>query len=107
MNSTFVNIESLRTKDREPACLMHPEDAALRGIAQGDAVRVFNQRGAFEAKAEVSDRTRAGVIAAWGVWWHKMAPGGRNVNAVTSQALADMGRGPTFYDCAVELERVG
>jgi anaerobic selenocysteine-containing dehydrogenase len=43
------------------------------------------------------------VPVAWGVWWHKLTQGGRNVNAVTSQALTDLGRGPTFYDCLVEL----
>jgi hypothetical protein len=44
------------------------------------------------------------VVAAWGIWWPKLAPGGRNVNAVTGQALTDLGRGPTFYDCLVEVE---
>ena len=64
MNSTFVNIASLRAVDA---------------------------------------RVRPGVVAAWGVWWPKLAPGGHNVNAVTSQRLTDMGRGPTFYDCLVEV----
>ena len=45
------------------------------------------------------------MVVAWGIWWHRFAPGGRNVNAVTSQALTDLGRGPTFYDCLVELRR--
>ena len=43
------------------------------------------------------------MLVAWGIWWHKLAPGGRNVNAVTSQALTDLGHGPTFYDCLVEV----
>jgi len=43
------------------------------------------------------------VVAAWGIWWPKLAPGGHNVNAVTSQRLTDLGRGPTFYDCLVEV----
>jgi anaerobic selenocysteine-containing dehydrogenase len=66
-------------------------------------VEVFNDRGRFLARASVSDRARPGVPVAWGVWWHKLTQGGRNVNAVTSQALTDLGRGPTFYDCLVEL----
>jgi anaerobic selenocysteine-containing dehydrogenase len=107
MNSTFVNVESLRSRDPEQECMIHPQDAALRGIEQGAKVRVFNDRGAFEARAEISDRTRPGLVAAWGVWWHKLASGGRNVNAVTGQALTDLGRGPTFYDCRVEVQRVG
>jgi hypothetical protein len=43
------------------------------------------------------------VAAAWGIWWHKRTQGGRNVNAVTGQALSDLGRAPTFYDCLVEV----
>ena len=103
MNSTFGNIEKLHGKDAQPECLIHPSDALARGIIHGELVTVFNDRGRFVAQADVSDRTRKGVISAWGIWWHKLAPGGRNVNAVTSQALTDMGRGPTFYDCAVEV----
>jgi anaerobic selenocysteine-containing dehydrogenase len=107
MNSTFVNVESLRERDPEQECLIHPVDAMERGIEPGSKVRVFNERGAFEARADVSDRTRPGLIATWGVWWHKLASGGRNVNAVTGQSLTDLGRGPTFYDCRVDVEKIG
>ncbi len=103
MNSTFVNVDSLRRTEREPACEIHPTDAAARGIVEGEAVELRNERGAFRARARVSERTRPGVVVAWGVWWHKLAPGGRNVNAVTSQALTDLGGGPTFYDCLIEV----
>lgn len=103
MNSTFGNIETLHGKNAQPECLIHPADAAARQVEHGQLVKVFNDRGSFIACADVSNRTREGVIAAWGVWWHKLTPSGRNVNAVTSQALTDMGRGPTFYDCAVEV----
>jgi hypothetical protein len=40
------------------------------------------------------------------VWWKKLTGDGRNANEVTSQALTDIGRGATFYDCLVEVERV-
>jgi anaerobic selenocysteine-containing dehydrogenase len=103
MNSTFVNIDSLRATEREPAVDVHPDDARARGLAAGAMVRVFNDRGAFLARLRVSDRTRPGVVVGWGVWWPKLAPGGHNVNAVTAQALTDLGRGPTFYDCLVEV----
>lgn len=104
LNSTFVNVDSLRASEREPVIELHPADATARDIADGAAVRVFNDRGAFQARVRVSERTRAGVVTAWGIWWHKLAPGGRSVNAVTGQALTDLGRGPTFYDCLVEVE---
>ena len=104
MNSTFVNIESLQRTERDPAVALHPDDAAARGLKEGDWARVFNDRGRFLARVRVSDRTRCGLAVGWGVWWPKLAPGGHNVNAVTSQALTDLGRGPTFYDCLVEVE---
>ena len=104
MNSTFVNVESLRAAEREPFVDLHPHDARARGLADGEMARVFNDRGAFLARLRVDDRVRPGVAAAWGIWWPKRTPGGRNVNAVTSQALTDLGRAPTFYDCLVQVE---
>ena len=105
LNSSFVNVESLQATEREQRCELHPDDAAARGIADGDLVRVFNDRGSFLARASVSDRARPDLVVAWGLWWHKLVAGERNVNAVTGQALTDLGRGPTFYDCLVEVER--
>jgi anaerobic selenocysteine-containing dehydrogenase len=105
LNSSFANVPSLVAREREPSCEIHPDDAAARRIAEGDRVRIFNDRGAFQVRAQVSDRIRPGVVLAWGLWWPKTTAGGRNVNAVTGTALTDLGRGPTFYDCLVELER--
>jgi anaerobic selenocysteine-containing dehydrogenase len=59
----------------------------------------------LRATLRVSDRARPGVAVAPSIWWQKLAPDGRNANAVTSQALTDMGRAATFYDCLVEVER--
>ena len=106
MNSTFVNVDSLRKSIGEPQAELNPIDAQARGIVSGDRIRIFNDRGSFLVTANVSDRARDGVVVAWGVWWQKFTDGGRNVNAVTSQALTDMGRGPTFYDCLTEVEKV-
>ena len=103
MNSTFVNIPSLRAADPEPRIVLHPDDAAARGLADGARVRAFNDRGAFVARLVVDDRTRPGVATAWGVWWPKLTDGGHNVNAVTSQRLTELGRAPTFYDCLIEV----
>ncbi|MGH6622749.1 MAG: molybdopterin-containing oxidoreductase family protein [Burkholderiaceae bacterium] len=105
LNSTFVNVTSLRSTDGEPTLEIHPTDAAARSIADGDRVRVFNDRGAFELAACVTDRARAGCVVALSIWWKKLARDGRNANEVTSQALTDIGRAPTFYDCLVEVER--
>ncbi|MET0517237.1 MAG: molybdopterin oxidoreductase family protein [Burkholderiaceae bacterium] len=103
LNSTFVNVKSLRTVEGEPLLEMHADDAAARGIASGAMVRVFNDRGEYRCRAEVSVRARPGVVNGLGVWWRKFGPAGTNVNEVTSQRLTDIGRAPSFYDCLVEV----
>ncbi len=105
LNSTFVNVKSLRDIEGEPVLEMHAADALARSIASGDVVRVFNPRGEYRCKAIVSQRARAGVVNGLGIWWRKLGLDGTNVNELTSQKLTDMGRGPTFYDCLVEVER--
>ena len=104
MNSTFVNIKSLRAMEGEPVLEMHADDAAARGIVSSSIVRVFNQRGEYRVKAEVSPRARPGVVNGMGIWWRKLGLSGTNVNQLTSQHLTDMGRGPVFYDCLVEVQ---
>jgi anaerobic selenocysteine-containing dehydrogenase len=99
LNSSFVNVPSLRAAEREPLLEMHPQDAAARGIATGAVVRVFNDRGEYLCKAEVSERARPGVVNGLGVWWRKYGLAGTNVNQLTHQRLTDIGRAPTFYDC--------
>jgi len=105
LNSTFVNVKSLRDIEGEPILEMHATDALSRGIADGDVVRVFNARGAYHCKARISPRARPGVVNGLGVWWRKMGLRGTNVNEVTSQRLTDLGRGPVFYDCLVEVAK--
>ncbi|HET9976713.1 MAG TPA: molybdopterin oxidoreductase family protein [Burkholderiaceae bacterium] len=105
LNSSFVNVKSLRAIEGEPIVEIHADDALPRGIASGDLVRVFNDRGEYRCRCEVSRRARPGVVNGLGVWWRKFGIDGTNVNEVTSQALTDIGCGPTFYDCLVQVER--
>jgi len=106
MNSTFVNVKSLRSGEAEPHLDIHPDDASARQILNGEMVRIFNDRGSFTAKARVTDKARAGLVVGLSVWWKKLAKDGKNANEVTSQRLTDMGRAPTFYDTLVQVERV-
>ena len=105
LNSTFVNVKSLRATEGEPHLDIHPLDAAARGIAHGDMARIFNDRGSFIARARVTDKARAGLVVGLSIWWKKLASDGKNANEVTSQRLTDMGRAPTFYDTLVQVER--
>ena len=104
LNSSFVNVTSLRSIEGEPILEIHEADAKTRGIESGSVVRVFNQRGDYRCKAEVSCRARPGVVNGMGIWWRKMGLDGTNINQLTSQKLTDLGRAPTFYDCLVQVE---
>ena len=106
LNSTFVNLKSLRDVEGEPLLEMHADDAAPRGIADGATVRVFNDRGDYRCRCRVSARARPGVVNGLGIWWRKFGLDGHNVNELTHQRLTDIGRAPSFYDCLVEVEAV-
>jgi anaerobic selenocysteine-containing dehydrogenase len=105
LNTTFVNVKSLRDTEGEPYLEIHPADAGQRGIADGDMVRVFNDRGSMVAKTHVTENAREGLVVALSIWWKKLASDGKNANELTSQRLTDMGRAPTFYDVLVQVEK--
>lgn len=103
LNSSFVNVQSLRDIEGEPLLEIHPDDAQPRNIQTGQMLRIFNHRGEYRCKAKVTTRARPGLVVGLGIWWRKLGPFGTNVNEVTSQHLTDMGQGPVFYDCLVEV----
>ncbi|MFO1336136.1 MAG: molybdopterin oxidoreductase family protein [Piscinibacter sp.] len=103
LNSSFVNVKSLRDIEAEPLVEIHEADALPRGIADGSIVRLFNDRGSYRCKAKLSTRARPGVVNALGIWWRKLGLDGHNVNELTHQRLTDIGRAPSFYDCLVEV----
>jgi len=105
LNSSFANVARFREFEREPHLDMHPRDAAARGIADGDLVRVFNERGGYRLRARVNGKPRPGVVVAPSVWWKKYSPDGGNANNVTSQRTTDLGKGATFYDCLVQVAK--
>ena len=106
MNSTFANLDGHRKMEARTTgkLEMHPADAESRGIADGDAVRVWNDRGALRLTALVNDSVPAGVVAAR-LDWAKLHADGSNVNALTSEKLTDIGAGATFYSTLVEVAR--
>ena len=106
LNSSFVNVTSLRQSEREPLLEMHPEDALARDLQSGNTVRVFNARGEHHCKVSVSHRARPGVVVGLGVWWRKFGLNGTNVNQLTHQKLTDLGGGATFYDCLVDVQKL-
>ncbi len=106
LNSTFANMERFRTREERPVLRMHPADAATASIAEGDEVRVYNERGDVLLPVEIDTGLVPGTVLAPGVWWTKLSPNRRNINRVTSAQESEMGAGATFYDTLVRLEVV-
>jgi len=106
LNSSFSQSDLLRRRQGQPAVLLNPCDAASRGIADGDRVRVESARGAVEFRALLTEDTRAGVVVVEGIWWSKHHPGGRGVNTLTDDRTADMGGGPALHSNLVEVTRL-
>jgi len=106
LNSSYGHLPVMRRQESTAKTLeIHPHDAALRALNEGDEVRVFNNRGAFVLPIAISEHVQAGTVATFWGWWDKLAGGKGNVNNVTSTKLTDLGGGGTFYDCRVEVER--
>ena len=104
LNSTFVNIDSLRGQAREPTLAIHPADATPRRIMDGQWVRIFNDRGSFRARAIVAETVKPGVVVSQSIWWNRYTPDGVNCNTTTSTALTDFGAAATFFDNLVQVE---
>ena len=105
LSSSFGNLPHQRRHAGDQPVVLHPTDAAKYGITAGERVRVHNDRGAFEAIAQVTDDIRQGVVVAPAGHWASLNSGGATVHAVTSSRYADMGGAPTFSDILVAVER--
>ena len=103
LNTTFSNVPSVQELEEPGLLEISSVDAQARGIANGDRVRVFNQRGDVELVARVDGKVQAGVVSAT-LSWAKMAPGFQSINSLTSEKLTDMGNSATFYSVLVEVE---
>lgn len=106
LNSSFVNVASLREQAGRPTVELHPADAAARGIDSGMEVEVVNDRGRYHAWAQVGETVAAGTVVALGLWWAEFTRDGLNCNALTSTQLTDLGAGATFFDNLVEVRPV-
>ena len=102
-----------KIRDREPVWI-HPADAAVRNIVDGDAVRVFNARGAALAGVKVTEDVRPGVIQfATGAWFDPEDPAAENSidkhgnpNVLTRDiGTSRLGQGPSAHSALVDVER--
>ena len=93
-------LPSIQRKLREADFFIHPDDATLEGLADGDPVRLWNDRGEVRLVARVSDRTQPNVLVSYNGRW------GDNVNATTSDDEADWGGQSIFQSNWVSLEPI-
>ena len=103
LNSSFYEQDDLRQKQACMELMMNPVDAAVRGLTDGQLVQASNGLGEVCFTLKISERVPGGTVVTEGVWWSEFIPGGRGVNALTSQRLTDGGRGSTLYDVTVEV----
>ena len=103
MNTIFANNPRLLRQAGQPRIVLHPDDAAGRGLASGEQATVFNDRGSFTAEVAISDVVRRGVVASTKGYWSKLL-GGPNINATVDERDSDMGHGAVYHDNRVEVE---
>jgi anaerobic selenocysteine-containing dehydrogenase len=104
LNSTFSNLPSIEKMEELGLLEISSADAKTRKIANGDKVRVFNQRGEIVLSARVDGKVQPGVVSA-SLYWAKLSRDNRNINVLTSEKLTDLGNSATFYSVLVEVER--
>jgi len=103
LNSSFCNLAEVQKMEEVGLLEMNSADARVRGISEGDAVRVFNRRGDIVLRARVDGAVQKGVVSAK-LHWAKLSAGTRNINVLTSEKLTDLGNSATFYSVLVEVE---
>jgi len=105
LNSTFNETPTSRARERRPEVMMHPDDAARHGIADGDAVLLGNSRGVIRLHARLFDGVRHGVLIAESIWPNDAYPDGRGINTLTgADAVAPYG-GAAFHDNRAWIKR--
>jgi len=101
LNSSYSNLPRHLHAEGAPDVQIHTSDAEPRGIANGDRVRVHNDRGELLLTAHVGDGVRPGVVAIAHGWWRSLTGG--SANDLTSDGVADLGGGGDFFGTRVEV----
>lgn len=103
LNSSFAETPGSVKREGRPTVMVHPEDAARLGIADGAAVELGNRRGVVRLAAALFDGVQPGVLIAEGIWPNAAHEGGAGINALTgADPVAPYG-GAAFHDNKVWL----
>ncbi len=103
IHSQFNNLEYIRQFSEEPRLQMHPQDANIRGILDGDRVKIFNERGYLLTEVSLDFSIKSGCVSLTNGWWINQ---GGTVNFLSLGRETDMGYGAAFHENLVEVERV-
>jgi len=104
INSCYGNIDNKLKGQGEQFVLINQADAMDRGVQEGEIVKVFNDRGAFDAVAKITSDVNKGIIVTSLGYWRQLNNG--TVNSVSSSAFGDMGNAQTSHDCLVEVRTI-
>ena len=104
INSCYGNIDNKLKGQGDQFVLISQADSMERGIIEGEMVRVFNDRGSFDAIAKITSDVNKGIVVTTLGYWRQLNNG--TVNSVSSSALGDMGNAQTSHDCLVEVRTI-
>jgi len=100
INSQFNEVETLKETNPIPKIQINTSDANSRNIKNGDIVKIFNERGAIAAVADVTNSIKEGNTSMTFGW---KKSDGASINTLTAERISDMGFGAGFHDCCVEI----
>lgn len=103
IHSQFNNLRAIRQFSPAASAALGPEEAARRGLGDGDQVRIFNDRGELRLTLQLDYGLPAGCVVVTNGWW--LADGGA-VNMLSCARETDMGYGAAFHDNLVDVEKV-
>jgi anaerobic selenocysteine-containing dehydrogenase len=101
LNSCYANMDGQQKAQGEQFVMLNTADANARQVKEGDTVKVFNDRGAFEGKAIITEDVNAGIVVASLGYWRQLNKG--TVNSISLAEFGDMGHSASFSDNLVEV----
>lgn len=102
-HTVYSRVEFLRRREGPALCILHPDDAAVRGLCDGQAVRLFNDLGSVVFTLRISDETQNGVALVVGQRPDTEAVAG-TINMLCADRYTDMGEGATYQSTWLEVE---
>ncbi len=103
IHSQFGNLDLIKQFEGNSFVVMHIADASARGLEDGDAVRIFNDRGEVRTTVKIDYSLKKGCVVYYNGWWKSE---GGSPNNLSEGRITDMGYGAAFHDNAVEVEKL-